>query len=360
MKALHIFIILTFLAGLTSCEKEKEAPEAVKNAFALKFQQESSIDWDQEKDGTWEAEFKLHGKEITASFSDDGTWLETETEMDVKDVPELIGQAVQNLYPDADIEEVCMIETPDFTGYEIKLEPKKEGDGQEDIEVLIDLEGNVIVPEEDQKQSAAAFTDQFAIENYTFSSTGRNPFFVLEPGYQLILEGNEGEDQIRLEVTVLAETKTVGGIETRIVEEKEMENGELIEISRNYFAICNETSDIFYFGEEVDIYEDGKIKNHEGAWLADQERNRAGIIMPGRILMGARYYQEVAPDVAMDRAEVISMNEQVETPAGTFSGCLKMEETNALKPGEREFKYYAPGVGLVKEESLVLVLYGNK
>jgi len=201
------------------------------------------------------------------------------------------------------------------------------------------------------------FTDEFKIDSCRFSTTGRNSFFILEPGYQLVLQGNEEGNSVRLVITVLNQTKKVGKIETRIVEENESENGKTIEISRNYFAICQQTGSVFYFGEDVDIYENGKVVNHEGAWLA-VGKNKAGVIMPGESLIGARYYQEIAPGVAMDRAEILAIDETVRTPAGNFSNCLKTEESNSLKPKEKEMKFYAPGVGLVKEENLVLVKYG--
>ena len=201
------------------------------------------------------------------------------------------------------------------------------------------------------------FTDEFMADSCRFSTTGRNPFFILEPGYQLILEGKEDGKNIRLMITVLNETKKIRKIETRVVEENESEDGKIIEISRNYFAICEQTSSVFYFGEDVDMYENGKIINHEGAWLAGG-KNKAGVIMPGTILLGARYYQEIAPGVAMDRAEIISLNESITVPAGKFANCLQAEETNGLKPNEREYKFYAPGIGLVKEENLLLVKYG--
>lgn len=151
----------------------------------------------------------------------------------------------------------------------------------------------------------------------------------------------------------------IGKIETRIVEERETENDQLVEISRNFFAFCNETADIFYFGEETDIYKDGEVVEHEGSWRADENGCRAGIIMPGRILLGARYYQEYAPGIALDRAENISATEIKETPAGTFSGCLKTLETSGLNPNEKEYKLYAPGIGLIRDEDLVLVKYGT-
>ena len=192
-----------------------------------------------------------------------------------------------------------------------------------------------------------------------FSSTGRNPFFILEPGYRLVLTGVEDRVVKRLVVAVLDETRRInvpgiGNIVTRVVEETEREDGELVEISRNYFAICNRTNSVVYFGEEVDIYEDGEVVGHEGEWLAGEDGARPGIIMPGTVLLGARYFQEIAPDVAMDRAEIVDLNATVQTPAGRFRRCLKTLETTPLEPGEVEFKSYARGIGLIQDGVLRL------
>ena len=207
------------------------------------------------------------------------------------------------------------------------------------------------------KEQERRFTDSFMQDSCTFLSSGRNTYFILEPGYQLVLEGTEGNEKTRLVITVLNETRRIGNIETRVVEENESVNGETVEISRNFFAICQQTGSVFYFGEEVDIYKKGKVVSHEGAWLAEG-KNKPGIIMPGQILLGARYYQEIAPGLAMDRAEIISSNEKLETPAGNFSNCLKVQETTPLESKAKEFKMHAPGIGLCKDENLLLVKYG--
>jgi hypothetical protein len=201
------------------------------------------------------------------------------------------------------------------------------------------------------------WTSTFNLHQRNFSTTGKNRFFNLEPGYRLVLEHREGEKTEKLVVTVLKETKTIAGIETRIVEERETINGELVEVSRNFFAICQETNSIFYFGEEVDIYKKGKIVNHKGAWQAGGTA-KAGLMMPGLILLGARYYQEIAPGVAMDRAEIVGINETLKTPAGIFKNCLKIKETTLLEKGASEDKFYAPGIGLVKDEKMLLTEYG--
>ena len=54
-----------------------------------------------------------------------------------------------------------------------------------------------------------------------------------------------------------------------------------------------------------------------------------------------------------------SVDVTVETIAGTFKNCLKIEETNPLEPGNKEYKYYAAGIGLVNDANAELVKYGR-
>jgi hypothetical protein len=273
------------------------------------------------------------------------------------ELPAVIRNAIEHEFPTGQVVSIEKeVEGEDPGQYDVELRSK----GKE-YEVEISPEGKVIEIKEKMLAIETAgtkelrkWTDSFGQENCTFSSTGRNRFFILEPGYQLVLQSNEE----KVIITVLNETKIIGDIETRIVEEREEENGELKEVSRNFFAICKEHGDVFYFGEEVDNYKDGKIVRHSGAWRADEKDSRAGIIMPGTILLGARHYQEIAPN-AMDRAEIISDNVTMKTPAGTFENCIKVEETSGLDPNDKCYKTYAPGVGLIQDEDLLLTIYSK-
>jgi hypothetical protein len=200
----------------------------------------------------------------------------------------------------------------------------------------------------------SAWQEEFEIAKCKMAPTGKNPYFILEPGFQLVLEGGG----TKLEITVQPETKMVAGVNTRVVEEREWKNGNLYEVSKNYFALCEQTKDVFYFGEDVDFYKDGKVTKHDGSWLAGTAGNKAGLIMPGTPKVGMKYYQEIAPGVAMDRAEIVSLTETCKTPAGTFTGCLKVQETSAIELLAKEYKYHAPGIGLVRDEDLVLIKHG--
>ena len=212
--------------------------------------------------------------------------------------------------------------------------------------------------QESSASSAIRWTDDFNLSECSFSTTGKNRFFILEPGYQLTLAGMEDEDSVLLVITVLPETEMVDGVETRVVEERESVNGHIVEISRNFYAFCQTYQSVFYFGEDVDMYEDDELIGHGGSWRAGIGENRPGLMMPGQVLLGSSYYQEIAPDEAMDRARIISDDATLGTPAGKFEHCLKTEETTPLEPDALEYKVYAPGIGLIKDGELMLVKSG--
>ena len=183
----------------------------------------------------------------------------------------------------------------------------------------------------------------------------------MNPGDVLVLAGG-GVD---LQITVLTDTTDISfltargvllTVTTRVVEERESQNGSLVEISRNFFARCQETNDIMYFGEDVQIFENGGIST-AGSWLAGTDGALPGLIMPGTFLLGSRYFQEQAPDVALDRSEHVAMGVTVTVPAGTFEDCVEVLETTPLEPKAKSPKTYCPGIGLVDDNEVQLVSF---
>ena len=133
-----------------------------------------------------------------------------------------------------------------------------------------------------------AFLDTFVVDPKDWSSTGHNPYFILEPGYVTEFEGEEHGKPVRLVITVLDETLVVDGVETRVVEERETEGGELAEVSRNYFAVSKKDRGVYYFGEDVDEYEDGVVAKHGGSWRSGVNGARFGLMMPATPSVGMR------------------------------------------------------------------------
>ncbi len=192
--------------------------------------------------------------------------------------------------------------------------------------------------------------DRFVVSKAQLAAEGNNRFLPIQPGRVLKLaHGNE-----RLTVSILPDTRMVDGVTVGVLEEREEKDGQLVEIARNYVATETKSGDVYYFGEDVDNYKEGKVVNHDSAWVAGEKGARFGLFMPGQPRKGQKFYQEIAPKVAMDRVEVVSTDERVTTPAGTFEHCVHLRETTPLERGTSH-KYYAPGIGVVKDDEFELV-----
>jgi hypothetical protein len=194
-------------------------------------------------------------------------------------------------------------------------------------------------------------------ETGTFSLIIDNGFFPLVVGSELELEGEEDEGTfIEVMITVLDETEVVAGVTTRVVEEAEFEDGEVVEISRNFYAQADDGT-VCYFGEDVDDFEDGEIVSHEGSWRAEEDGNLPGIIMPGNPEEGMVFSQEFAPGIAEDQAEILFFGETIEVPAGTFSDTLTTLDCNPLEEDSMDEKVYIRDIGLAIDEDAELVSF---
>lgn len=219
------------------------------------------------------------------------------------------------------------------------------------------------------------FTTQFPLGSCWFATVGGSPYFPLAPGRQTYFTNSacvaagRCDELTELWITMERETRRINlpqgrgtrAVMTRVMEERELEDGELIEVSRNYVADCLPMHDVYYFGEDVDIYEDGEVVSHDGAWLAGKHGAQPGILMlDDGFLLGSKYYQERAEGVALDRAEHKRAGFSVHVPAGRFNDCVDVDETTPLEPGHVSKKTYCRDVGLVKDGDLELTaVYRN-
>jgi len=211
------------------------------------------------------------------------------------------------------------------------------------------------------------FTSSFMEEQCTWSLNDLNPFFPLSPGWQTVLEsepskGGPGEVAV---ITVLNETRMVDGVETRVVEELafEKDGEDLIPIERslNFYAICEQTGSVFYFGEDsMELDENGNVIGTTGSWLAGTNGASPGFIMPGTRLVGGGYYEEIAPsDSALDKARITKITEGCEAGEFNFNNqCVETFNTSDCDRKAGEEKVYAAGVGNVKDEDLEITSYG--
>ncbi len=178
-----------------------------------------------------------------------------------------------------------------------------------------------------------------------------NPWLPLTPGSTWVYESTEGDDET-ITVTVTDETRVVQGVTTTVVRDVVTgPDGEVIEDTDDWFA-QDSAGNVWYFGEATTEYDDQGRPDTEGSWEAGVDGAQAGIVMLAAPRLGDGYQQEFLEGEAEDRASVLSVDERVTVDHGSYTDVLKTLDTTPLEPGLEEHKYYAPGVGLVYEETV--------
>ena len=175
-----------------------------------------------------------------------------------------------------------------------------------------------------------------------------NQYLPFTPGTTFIYEGETEDGKERIEVNVTHETKEILGVTCIVVRDRVWVDGELVEDTFDWF-VQDKAGNVWYFGEDSKEYEGGKVVSAEGSWEAGVDGAKPGIIMKANPQVGDAYRQEYYEDEAEDMAEVLSLNESVSIPYGSFENCLKTMEWTPLEPDVVEHKYYAPGVGVILE-----------
>ncbi|MCI0747297.1 MAG: hypothetical protein L0Y58_17975 [Verrucomicrobia subdivision 3 bacterium] len=191
-----------------------------------------------------------------------------------------------------------------------------------------------------------------------------NPYHPFSPGGVKVFTGHEGGTREIAAHLYLTETRMFKfdgqKVECRILREIAIEDGELVEVSDNYFAQADDGT-VYYFGEVVDDYEGGMVVSHEGSWLVGGPTLRSdpadagnapspAVFMPANPEAGDIFKPEDLFPLVDETAEVLAVGVTVKTSAGTFEDCIEVEESSRLSSGT-ETKWYAPGVGVVREKA---------
>lgn len=146
-------LLIAGLVCVSFLPSDIEVPAVVSKAFSEKYPEAKDAEWEQENENetAYEAEFKLNKKEMSAVFSANGTWLQTETEVDEKDLPAAVTAAIKKTFSAYKIEETELLERPNVPlAYEVELETKDD----KEIVVVFTADGSVL------KQSTEEVEDQ--------------------------------------------------------------------------------------------------------------------------------------------------------------------------------------------------------
>jgi hypothetical protein len=134
-----VVLIVVFSMISASASSQKTPPEKVKKEFTKKYASAQSVKWDSEEKNEWEAEFKMDGKKMSASYDNSAKWIESETEINEKELPVSVINTLNKDFQNYKKGHIEIFESPEINGFELGL--KK---GETSIEVIIDNSGKII------------------------------------------------------------------------------------------------------------------------------------------------------------------------------------------------------------------------
>jgi hypothetical protein len=184
-----------------------------------------------------------------------------------------------------------------------------------------------------------------------YSATITNRYFPWARVSRTVLTGREEVDgkSVRIrEISIRGNQHiNISGALTTYLEVLAYTGRHLDERTKDYFA-QGKDGWVYYFGEDVDEFENGKVK-HTGAWKVGwNESEPQKFVPPFPARVGTRFKQESVPGVAVEEIEIVAVDETVKTPAGTFRRCVHWKEHDPVNDARAE-KWHCPGVGFVKE-----------
>ncbi|GJM30464.1 MAG: hypothetical protein DHS20C17_30990 [Cyclobacteriaceae bacterium] len=190
--------------------------------------------------------------------------------------------------------------------------------------------------------SSAVFTNSTSITNQYYGP-GADQIYVYQGGEV----GTAPEEEIVIERR--QQTRQVMGITCIIHHDIVTLDGVVIEDTDDWLA-QDDAGNLWYMGEFVENYhDDGTFADNDGSWEAGVDDALPGYWMAANPQTGESYMQEYLKDEAEDYAEVVGF-ESVTIALGTYNNCLVTKDINPFEAGVHELKYYAPGIGFIKEE----------
>jgi hypothetical protein len=178
-----------------------------------------------------------------------------------------------------------------------------------------------------------------------------NPYFPLPVGRTLVYTGvKDGQTQTDT-VTVTDQKKTILGITATVVSDIATHDGTVLEKTFDFYAQDAE-GNVWYLGEDTTHFLPNGKADTSGSFLAGVDGAQPGIIMEANPQIPDAYRQECYAGQAEDTAWVVSTRGSVSVPYGKVRNVLTTLESTRLEPGAYDEKIYAPGIGIVSEQSL--------
>jgi len=192
-----------------------------------------------------------------------------------------------------------------------------------------------------------------------------NAFAPFQVGAVKVFSGKSDGEKTAVVDLFTADTRSFawggGSVECAVLQETEFSDGQTSEISLNYFAQSDDGT-VWYFGEVVDIYENGVVVAHDGSWLVGgaslpsdpvdtATALEPGLFMPATPAVGDFFKPEDLFPLVDETVTVIKLDQKLNVPSGKYAEAMKVEETSLIGDSDPEFKWYVRGLGVVKTKA---------
>ncbi|MGI9076691.1 MAG: hypothetical protein ACR2G6_05075 [Gemmatimonadaceae bacterium] len=185
------------------------------------------------------------------------------------------------------------------------------------------------------------------LEAPTFSKPTNisNPLFPISQLSQVILVGLQDGVPFRTETTLLPGTQGIdlgyGTVQTLTSQYVAYLDRRIEEVALDWYGQADDGS-VSYFGEDVFNYEEGRIADTDGTWLACRD-GPVAMIMPALPRVGNVYRPENVYPLVFEEVTVKAVGQTVAGPLGPVAGAILVEELHM--DGTYEDKVFAPGYG---------------
>lgn len=178
-----------------------------------------------------------------------------------------------------------------------------------------------------------------------------HPYLPLSLYRRCVLEGVDEGARIRIVRAPVERTQTIRWrgqtIEALVMRDREFEDGSLVEETFDFFAQSDDGT-VYYLGEDVSDYEDGRLVGHHGTWRLGLDTDHPGVVMPADVAVGAMFKPENVPGITVEDATIDRDGLALTVDAGSYTEVIRIREDHPK--GVVEHKFYAPEIGLLREQ----------
>jgi len=178
-----------------------------------------------------------------------------------------------------------------------------------------------------------------------------NPHLPLKVGSRWRYAGEVDGKPVVTEIVVTPDRKTVMGISAFVIRDTVTADGAVLEDTLDLFT-QDLDGNVWYLGEDTKEYEDGAVSSTAGSWEAGVDGALPGIAMPATAKVGAVIRQEFSKDNAEDMMTIAAVDGTSTVTGTTYTGVVTTREWTPLEPDVVEQKSYAPGVGVIHEQTV--------